>query len=144
LKFPESGRRNRSLRTTAFRTRQTIITVIFFFQVVLLLHIIIVPFLSNVFAFKLIMLIFCKDFLRALLHPECWAYFRKFGCTDKNARLFSAKWAALDNAYVNFTHFVEVTWSKELITTLRRWPLNKLNPTKVQYPNTLTLPLAAL
>lgn len=37
------------------------------------------------------------------MHPECWAYFQKFWCKDNE---FSAKWTTLDNAFVNFTHFV--------------------------------------
>jgi hypothetical protein len=44
--------------------------------------------------------------LKEFLHPECWTCFKNFGCTDETKNNFAAKWAALDNAFVNFTHFV--------------------------------------
>jgi hypothetical protein len=47
-----------------------------------------------------------KEFLQELLDPECWTYFQKFGCKDEDPENeFKAKWNALDNAFVNFTHF---------------------------------------
>jgi hypothetical protein len=42
------------------------------------------------------------------LHPECWESFKTFNtCQDEKAtKIFTAKSAVLDKAFVNFTHFV--------------------------------------
>ena len=51
----------------------------------------------------------CKEFLKAFLHPESWEYFKQFGCEfPADKRNWAAKWGALDNAFVNFSHFARV------------------------------------
>ena len=50
-----------------------------------------------------------KEFLKAFLHDEVWKDFTKFGTiSEKEKTIWAKKFATLDNAYVNFTHFVRV------------------------------------
>lgn len=49
-----------------------------------------------------------KEFLKAFLHEDCWEYFRTFDNSEDGAPRWAKKWATLDNAYVNFTHFARV------------------------------------
>ena len=47
--------------------------------------------------------------MKCFLDPQCWRDFEQFGCdSDDNKAAWRSKWATLDNAYVNFTHFARI------------------------------------
>lgn len=49
-----------------------------------------------------------KEFLKAFLNKDCWEYFKIFDTSEDGASRWAKKWTTLDNAYVNFTHFIRL------------------------------------